>query len=112
KHVIAAVDVTMAPGSKAARYLAAYRKWMGLPADRSASHFKWSTESPARGGGTLDTGVPGELVILSVGRTTAHCRAPGGGEVTLPANSFRGLAPGQTVTVRSGAVESVRIDVG
>lgn len=39
KYVVAAADVMMAPGSEASRYLAAYRKWMGLapypPAARS-----------------------------------------------------------------------------
>jgi hypothetical protein len=31
KYVIAAADVMMTRGSEASRYLAAYRKWMGLP---------------------------------------------------------------------------------
>lgn len=30
KYVVAAVDVMMSLGSEASRYLAAYRKWMGL----------------------------------------------------------------------------------
>ena len=30
EHVVAAADVTMASGSEASRYVAAYRKWMGL----------------------------------------------------------------------------------
>ncbi len=30
KHTVSAADVSMAPGSSGARYVAAYRKWMGL----------------------------------------------------------------------------------
>ncbi|MBV8819794.1 MAG: hypothetical protein JO022_15640, partial [Acidobacteriaceae bacterium] len=30
KHVVAAADLLMDPGTEASRYVAAYRKWMGL----------------------------------------------------------------------------------
>jgi len=50
KHVVAAAEVEMPPHTEGARYLAAYRRWMGLPPrPRAAAPTRVKTRSKAAG---------------------------------------------------------------
>ena len=89
EHVVAASDVVISPRSSAARYLAAYRKWLGLEpfppevaagVGRKRRHKVASTD--------LDLSAPVELVALSVKESAAHCRLLGSDRVISPL-SFR-----------------------
>ena len=117
KHVVAAADLLMAPGTEAGRYVAAYRKWMGLTSRPTAA-------SPKLGKARLAS-EPVELVVLSVQQKAAHCRLlSGGAEVTLRAERRLDAVPGEIAMVRplkqwtdegktylSGRIESTRLDV-
>jgi hypothetical protein len=126
-HSIAAADVVLPPGARGARYLAAYRRWLGLApfhaepgarVRRARSHK--ATESD------LDLAAPVDLVILAVKEKAARCRLRGGDRaVTLRAEGLWRLAPGEIVTVRprkqwryaghpylSGEIVATRLDVG
>ena len=126
EHVVAALDVVFPDRASGARYLAAYRRWLGLepfppsvttPPRRTRRHKVTGTE--------LDLGVPVELVVLSVKENAAHCRLLESEHViTLRANRPWELVPGEIVVVRpakqwsyaghpylSGGIESMRLDV-
>jgi tetratricopeptide (TPR) repeat protein len=123
-HTIGLADVVFPTSSKASRYLAAYRKWLGLPDSAAPAgrpkrprHHKMS---PA----DIDLGAPVDLVVLSVKERAARCRIPGSERiVTLRCQAWR-LIPGTVVTVRprkqwsyaghpylSGDLEKSRVDV-
>jgi hypothetical protein len=126
EHVVAATEVIFPRDSKGERYMAAYRKWLGLdpypagvptPLRRKRRH-KAKAED-------LDLGRPVELVVLSVTDRVARCRLPGTEHIiTLRASRVWDLVPGEIVTVKprkqwsyaghpylSGEIESHRIDV-
>ncbi|MBE0618265.1 MAG: cytoplasmic protein [Proteobacteria bacterium] len=126
EHVVAASDVVFPPPSSGARYLAAYRKWLGIdpypptasvPARRRRQH-KAAPED-------LDLSGPVELVVLSVKGSTARCRLPDRDRVvTLRAGRIWHLVPGVIAVVRpakqwryaghpylSGEIESTRLDI-
>jgi hypothetical protein len=120
EHVVAAADVTMPHGTKAARYLSAYRQWMGLaPSSRARS-----TEGKGQETGEGATGSV-ELAILSLKQKAARCRPLSNGEeITLRATRLWDVVPGEIAVVRpykqwtyagnpylSGKIESVRLDV-
>jgi hypothetical protein len=122
KHVVAASDLVIPPGTPGGRYLAAYRKWMGIapspPSIRRATRRKTVVPVPAVEG-------PVELVVLSVKQKAARCRLLGGDRTfTFRAGRLWDLAPGEIASVRpakqwtyagnpylSGAIESTRLDV-
>jgi len=126
KHVVAASDVVFPQGSSGARYVAAYRKWIGLapcsqvvPASsRHKREHKATTDD-------LDLSRPVELVALSVKERAARCRLLGSYRViTLRASRLWDIMPGEIVTVKprkqwryashpylSGEIESTRLDV-
>lgn len=125
KHVVSAADVITAPESEASRYLAAYRKWMGLtPYPRESS----SAPNKGRPGGKRTPDATGSigLVVLSLKQKAARCRLLGsGGEITLRATRLWDVVPGEIAMVRahkrwtyagnpylSGKIESRRLDVG
>ena len=126
EHVVAATEVIFPRDSKGERYMAAYRKWLGLdpypagvptPLRRKRQH-KAKAED-------LDLGRPVELIVLSVTDRVARCRLPGTERsITLRASRVWDLVPGEIVTVMprrqwsyaghpylSGEIESHRIDV-
>ncbi len=83
-HIVAASEVTFPEGSVGARYVAAYRRWLGLdpypdeaqnPALRKRRHKATDDD--------LDLSRPVELVALAVKERVVRCRIPG---------SDRGLA--------------------
>jgi hypothetical protein len=123
EYVVAASDVVLAPTTQGDRYIAAYRKWLGL-SPRLSEHGR--KERPQ-----LCAPVPDlqreriDLVVLSVKQKTARCRLlENAGTVTLRAGRLWKLSPGWIATVKprkqwtysgiwylSGEIESTRLDV-
>ncbi len=126
EHAIAASDVLFPEGSIHARYVAAYRKWLGLdpfpvtvatPSGRKPQHKATVAD--------LDMSGPIDLVALSIKERSARCRLPGCARIiTLRASRLWDVAPGEVVTVTprkqwsyaghpylSGEIEETRIDV-
>lgn len=105
----------------AGRYVAAYRKWLGVDAERKpTSHRrKKATDDELGFGESL------ELAILSVKDSNARCRLlRTHGEITLRSSGLWNVVPGEIVTVTptkrwryaghpylSGEVAAVRLDV-
>ena len=126
EHVVAAAEVAFPANTNLSRYLAAYRKWMGLdpyPAGGAA---------PSRGNrrykaktGDLDLTSPIELIVFSVKKKSARCRLPESERVvTLRAPRFSKLVPGEIAKIvphkqwsyaghsyLSGQILSTRLDV-
>jgi hypothetical protein len=125
EHVVAACDVVLPQNADAERYLAAYRRWLGLapyPSEAVAS------KRPRRHKATatdLDLTGPIELVTLSVKDTAARCRLLASDRViTLRASGLWHVVPGEVVVVTprrqwsyaghpylSGEISSARLDV-
>lgn len=121
KHVVAASDVVIPLSAQGGRYLAAYRKWMGLdPFPRGArSAARRKPAAPA-----LTSEGPVEVVVLSVKQKAARCRLPGDDRTfTFRAGRLWELIPGELAIVKpakqwtyggnpylSGAIESTRLD--
>jgi len=126
EHLITASDVVLAQRSSGARFLAAYRTWLGLdpmpeqiaaPTRRKRQHKVAATD--------LDVSRPIELVVLSVKENAARCRPPGSDRViTLRASGLWNVVPGEVAVVKarkqwsyaghpylSGEIESSRLDV-
>ncbi|MBL8177735.1 MAG: tetratricopeptide repeat protein [Bryobacterales bacterium] len=121
KHVVTASEMVIPPGKQGGRYLAAYRKWMGIapmpPSVRPATRRNTSVPVPALEG-------PVELVVLSVKQKAARCRLLGAGQAfTFRAGRLWNLVPGEIAAVKpakqwtyggnpylSGVIESTRLD--
>ena len=124
-HEVAAADVIVTPDSPAWRYLAAYRKWMGLVPCPPASRSKRDKSRPTAERRALDGAGPVDLVVLAVKEKAARCRIlRDGGEITLRATRLWDVVPGVIAVVRprkqwryagnpylSGEIESTRLDV-
>ena len=125
EHVVSLADVRVAGQAKAARYVAVYRKWLGLepvPAEERGSSSRGKAHKAADEDIRLDG--PVDLVVLSVKDRAARCRLVNSSRiVTLRAGRLWTIAPGQIVSVRpgkhwryaghpylSGEIESARID--
>lgn len=101
KHTVSAADVSMAPGSSGARYVAAYRKWMGLAPYPPASASTPGKSRAAGESGGLDATGPVELVVLSLKQKAARCRVlRSGGEITLRATRLWDVVPGEIAVVQ------------
>ncbi len=126
EHVIAASDVVFPESSSGARYMAAYRKWLGLgpcPAEAPAPSRKKRRHKATAD--DLDLSGPVELVALSVKQRSARCLLPGSDRyITLRASRLWDMVPGEIVTVKpgkqwryaghpylSGEIASTRLDV-
>jgi hypothetical protein len=123
EHVVAASDVVFPQGSKGARYLAAYRKWLGLEPVTTPSGPQRKRQHKATAD-DLELAGPIELVVLSVREKAARCRLLGSDRVvTLRAARLWDVVPGALVTVKprkqwsyaghpylSGEIESTRLD--
>jgi hypothetical protein len=126
EHVVAASEVVLAPHSRGAHFLAAYRMWLGLdplpeqvvaPARRKRQHKVAPTD--------LDLSQPIELVVLSTKERAARCRLPGTDRViSLRASRLWDIVPGEIAVVQprkqwsyaghpylSGDIKSARLDV-
>lgn len=126
EHVVAASEVVLPEGSVGERYMAAYRKWLGLdpyPPIRSTPSLQKRRHKAASG--DLDLSRPVELIALSVKQRVARCRIPGTERIiTLRAGRLWEVVPGEIITVKpskqwnyaghpylSGQIESTQIDV-
>lgn len=124
EHVVAAADVVFPDGSTPARYMAAYRHWLGLAPHAKTTPVRRERRHKARAD-DLDLRRPVHLVVLSVKERAARCRVPETNRVlTLRAASHWDLVPGEIVTVQprkqwshaghpylSGEIQSCRLDV-
>jgi hypothetical protein len=126
EHDVAASEVGISPRTEGARYLGAYRKWMGLPAfpPEEAAPPR-SIPRRARAAANLDLRGPIELAVLSVKQKAARCRLLGtDGEITLRATGIWDVVPGEIAVVKpskqwsyaghpylTGEIESTRLDV-
>ena len=126
EYEIAAADVILSPRTSGGRYLAAYRRWLGLEAGSSDTP---SRRRPLRQHKVAPTDInldsPIELLVLSVKDVAARCRLLGSDRaVTLRAARLWDVVPGEIVRVRprkcwryaghpylSGEIESTRLDV-
>jgi hypothetical protein len=126
QQTISADDVQLRPGDPGERYLAAYRKWIGLPPHpetKPAAPTRIRNEAVSAApnqGGTVD------LVVVSVQKLAVRCRHLGSEErITLRAKRLWDLAPGEIVSVQpnkqwtyagnpylTGEIQSRRIDAG
>jgi hypothetical protein len=122
EYEVTASEVALSPGTPGSRYLAAYRKWMGVepypPETRSTTSTKSSVAA-------LDLRGAVELAVLSVKQRAAHCRLLGSDQsVMLGAGRLWAVVPGEIAVVRpgkqwnyarnpylSGVIESMRLDV-
>jgi len=121
KHIVAAFEVVIPLGTQAGRYLAAYRKWMGLAPIPPGTRGK-TRQQPVAAALHLDG--PVELVVLSVKQKAVRCRLLGGDRIlALRAGRLWDVVPGEIAVVRpakqwtyagnpylSGAIESTRLD--
>jgi len=126
EYDVAASEVVISPRTEGARYLGAYRKWMGL------EPFTPETPAPVRGrprrarvAAPLDLSGPAEFAVLSVRQKSARCRLLGTDrEITLRPTGLWDVVPGEIAVVMprkqwsyaghpylSGQIESVRLDV-
>ena len=121
-HQIAACDLFFPRGGSAARYVAAYRKWLGIePYPRGV------TPKRKPGNATddaIDLTRDVDLIALAVKRNAITCRIPGKGHVTLRSTRSWDVVPGELITVTprkkwryaghpylSGEIKSWRLDV-
>jgi hypothetical protein len=99
-YVVATSDVVFPTGTAGERYVAAYRKWVGL------TPFPPKTAAPMRGKTRREAAssvIPAkhlvELAVLSVKSQTARCRFLGSGR-TVTLRSRRPWVPGEIVRVK------------
>ncbi len=102
KHTLSLSDVNFQPGTKAALYLVAYRKWLGIetppsgPAQSSSKPKRHRVEE-----GDIDVTKPLDLVVLSVKENAIRCRLPGTRrEITVRASGLGKLFPGAVVSLQ------------
>jgi hypothetical protein len=126
EHVVAAADVVLTPRTAGERYLAAYRRWLGVEGDpREASTSTRPRRQHKAVASDLNLSGSVELVALSVKERAARCRLLGSDRViTLRASRFWDIVPGEIVVVQprkqwsyaghpylSGKITSSRLDV-
>ena len=117
KHVVGAADIAMPPESPQAKYLDAYRQWIGIKPLSTGRKTATKKDAPP-------VAEVVELAVLSIMQQAAHCRMLAGGEtVTLRAKRLWDVVPGEIATVKvnkqwsysghaylSGEIESTRLD--
>ena len=122
-HQIAACDLFFPRGTTAARYVAAYRTWLGIePYPPVKAPPKRKPEKATDDDIDLTRDV--ELIALAVKGNAISCRIPGKGQVTLRATGFWDMVPGELITVTprkkwrhgghpylSGAIKGWHLDV-
>jgi hypothetical protein len=126
EHEVAASDVVFPKGSIGARYLAAYRRWLGLEIYSAVTqrHTRRKRQHKVTDD-DLDLSKPIELVVLSVKERSARCHLLGSERViTLRASGLWDVVPGEIVTIKprkqwryaghpylSGEIESTELNV-
>ena len=125
EHVVTATEVVFPRRSSGFRYIACYRKWLGI--EPFPPEMVSAVRKPQRKVAATDLVQDGtvELVVLSVKSKAARCRFLGSDlVVTLRASGLSEVVPGEIVVVRtnkswnyaghpyiSGEIESARLDV-
>lgn len=121
EHVISLADIGF-PVGEPARYLAAYRKWVGLDPHCLSSFPRKKHRASEE---DIDISRPLDLIVLNVKERAARCRIPGTVRIiTFRSRDVWRTAPGEILTVRpgkywrfsgnsyiSGEVASRRIDI-
>jgi len=126
EYEVAAADVIISPRTTGGRYLAAYRRWLGLEPDSSDTPSRCRPLRQHKAAAMdIDLDSPIELLVLSVKDAAARCRLLGSDRaITLRATKLWEVVPGEIVRVRprkywryvghpylSGEIESTRLDV-
>ena len=126
EHVVAAADVVFPEAEAGSRYVAAYRKWLGLePVSTQVGPPARKRQHKATAADVDPTG-PVELVVLSVKESAARCRLLGSERVlTLRATRLWKVVPAEIVVVQprrqwsyaghpylAGEIVSSSLDVG
>jgi hypothetical protein len=101
KHVVAVAELEILTNQKLARYVAAYRKWMGVApyTDRIGEPTRRKQRSKAKSS-DLDLVSPIEIVVVSITMREARCRLLGSERVVLFRSPlFEKLVPGEIAKV-------------
>jgi hypothetical protein len=123
EYVVAVPEIEFALSADGARYVAAYRRWLGLDPYPTRKHPRRGRQRKATPE-VAGRNQPHELVVLSVKGTAARCRFAGTDrDIMLRASRPREIVPGEIVTVTprkqwrhagrpylSGDIRSTRID--
>jgi len=125
EQVIAACDLILHEGSTAARYLAAYRKWLGIEPHPQGSLSKTRRRPQKATENDIDMMRDVELIAVAVKGNAVSCRLPGKDRViTIRTTRLWDLVPGEIVNVAprkqwrygghpylSGEIEAWRLDI-
>jgi hypothetical protein len=125
EQVIAACDLIFPEGSAAARYVAAYRKWLGIEPYPQVTFSRTRTRPQKATGDDLDLTRDVELVAVAVKGNAVSCRIPGKGRViTLRPAGLWDVVPGEIIIVAprkqwrygghpylSGEIKAWRLDI-
>jgi hypothetical protein len=123
EYQVAACDLFFPRSTTAARYVAAYRKWLGIePYPKGNIPTKHKPKKATQD--DLDLTRDMELIALAVKGNAISCRIPGKGHVTLRSTRSWDVVPGELITVTphkkwryaghpylSGEIKSWRLDV-
>jgi hypothetical protein len=100
EQVIAACDLIFPEGSAAARYVAAYRKWLGIEPHPQVSSTLTRRRPPKATENDFDMNRDVELIAVAVKGNAVSCRIPGKGRViTIRPEGLWDLAPGEVIIV-------------
>ncbi|MDD1707361.1 MAG: hypothetical protein LUO81_04095, partial [Methanoregulaceae archaeon] len=125
EQVIAACDLIFPEGSTAARYLAAYRKWLGIEPHPQGSLSKTRRRPQKATEDDIDMSRDVELIAIAVKGNAVSCRLPGKDRViTIRTTRLWDLAPGEIINVTprkqwrykdhpylSGEIKTWRLDI-
>jgi hypothetical protein len=123
--MIAACDLIFPEGSIAARYVAAYRKWLGIEPHPQGSLSKTRRRPQKATEDDIDMSRDVELIAIAVKGNVVSCRLPGKDRViTIRATRLWDLAPGEIILVTprkqwcykdhpylSGEIKTWRLDI-
>lgn len=102
-YELALADVEFPAESRAASYLKAYRRWLGVPALRKSrgAGYREKIKQAKAGVGEIDLAKSVELIVLGIKKQdAARCRLLGKDkELTLRTSGLWNVAPGEIVTV-------------
>jgi hypothetical protein len=125
EQVIAACDLIFPEGSAAARYMAAYRKWLGIEPHPQVPLSQTRRRPQKATGDDLDMTRDVELIAVAVKGNSVSCRIPGKGRViTLRPAGLWDAVPGEMTIVAprkqwrygghpylSGEIKAWRLDI-
>jgi hypothetical protein len=125
ERVIAACDLIFPEGSAAARYMAAYRKWLGIEPYPQGSSTRVRKRPQKATEKDIDMTREIELIAVAVKGNAVSCRIPGKERaITLRPAGLWDVAPGEIIVVTprkqwrygghpylSGEIKSWRLDI-